>query len=142
MHRYLASLPILAGVLALFGVRPAFAAVPDCSALRIEAAPELSAHWPELLNQLRAALDARDDIDHCAGIRLLSRDGSVAVEVTLPDGRSAMRMVSGPEDIVPTLESLLLVPELMEQEQTSPLEPSRWKPPPPKGAAALASAPR
>ena len=39
-----------------------------------------------------------------------SNEGSIAVAVTLPDGRSALRQVSRREDVLPTLEALLLVP--------------------------------
>jgi hypothetical protein len=141
MDRYPASLPILAGVLALFGARSAVAAVPDCPSLGIEIAPELGARWPELPNLLHDAFQRRDDIEHCAGIRLMFRDGSVIVEVTLPDGRSATRTVSRPDDILPTLESLLLVPQLSEREQTSELAPSGLAPSPPKSTSTAPNAP-
>jgi hypothetical protein len=104
--------------------------------------PDLSARWPELPNHLREVFRARHDVDHCASIRLMSRDGSIAVEVTLPDGRSATRTVSRQEDIVPTLESLLLVPQLTEHEQTSAFEPPGLKTPPAQSASAPPTASR
>lgn len=140
MHRYPASLPVLAGVLALFCVRPALAEVPRCSPSEIVVDSDLSARWPELPTRLREAFHRRDDIDQCARIRLMFRDGSVIVEVTLPDGRSAARTVSRPDDILPTLESLLLVPQLTEREQTSGLEASGLTPSPPKSASTAPNA--
>jgi hypothetical protein len=95
---------------------------------------DLGARWPDLPNQLREVFHTRDDIDRCASIRLMSRDGSVAVEVTLPDGRSATRTVSRSEDIVPTLESLLLVPQRTELAQASTLEPAGSPPAKPASA--------
>lgn len=68
------------------------------------------ARWPELPGQVRHAFEARSDIDACARIELASNEGTIAVAVTLPDGRSAFRQVSRREDVMPTLEALLLVP--------------------------------
>ena len=140
MHRYPPSLPVLAGILALCCVRAALAEAPPCLPMGIEVDADMTARWPELVNHLRDAFEARDDIDRCARIRLTSRDGSVTVEVVLPDGRSAARTVSRREDVVPTLESLLLVPQRTEREQLSALEPSGLKPPPARSAAAPPSA--
>jgi hypothetical protein len=52
------------------------------------------------------------------------------VAVVLPDGRSATRSVSRPEDTVPTLEALLLLPQRGAQAQTLAVEPLVSEAPP------------
>lgn len=78
--------------------------------------------WPRLLDDVHEAFDARVDIDRCARVDLSSRANSVALEVVLPDGRSATRTASRREDIVPTLEALLLVPARIDSVQPVALE--------------------
>jgi hypothetical protein len=115
MHCYPVGLALLSGILALLCVRPALAEGTACSALRIELDSAVSARFPDLLGRVREALDARDDLDRCAQIQLSARGASIVVQVSLPDGRSTARSVSGRDDLVPTLESLLLVPSRGEQ---------------------------
>jgi hypothetical protein len=78
--------------------------------------------WPRLLDDVHEAFDARVDIDRCARVELSSRANSVALEVVLPDGRSATRTASRREDIVPILEALLLVPPRIDSVQPIALE--------------------
>jgi hypothetical protein len=66
--------------------------------------------WPELAARVREALATRADIDACAQVALTAIDASISVLVTLPDGRTAARPAARPEDVVPTLEALLIVP--------------------------------
>ena len=103
------ALPVLAGIVAVLCARRARADDPPCSGLATDAEASVSARWPGLLGTVRQAFAGRDDIDRCARVKLRSRDG-IAVEVVLPDGRFASRAVSRPEDVVPTLEALLLLP--------------------------------
>jgi hypothetical protein len=63
------------------------------------------------MSHIREAFDGREDIDQPANVKLTQRDGAIVVEVLLPDGRSAVRSVSRQEDVIPTLEALLLVPQ-------------------------------
>jgi hypothetical protein len=137
MLRY--ALPVLTGILALFCARPVFADDPSCSAVTIDAEASVSTRWPGLLNDVREAFEGRDDIDRCARVELTTRDASITVEVVLPDGRSAARPVSRREDVVPTLEALLLVPQRSGQAPT-PSEPSESKPPPANQMPAPSSA--
>src|SRR5271167_3698729 len=109
MRRY--ALPVLTGILAVFCPRPVFADDPSCSAVTIDAEASVSTLWPGLLSHVREAFEGRDDIDRCALVELRVRDASITVEVVLPDGRSAVRPVSRREDVAPTLEALLLVPQ-------------------------------
>jgi hypothetical protein len=111
--------------MALLAAHPALAADPSCPGIAIDAEAGLVARWPGIPERLRAAFDGREDVDACARVKLTRQRASIAVEVTLPDGRSATRSVSRPEDLVPTLEALLLVPE----------------PPPPAAAPELPTAP-
>jgi hypothetical protein len=55
----------------------------------------------------------------------VSERNAITVEVVLPDGRSATRSVVRPEDVVPTLEALLLVPQRSAQVETPGLEAPR-----------------
>ncbi len=131
MRVYAAGLPVLMGIVAnLLCVRPALADGPSCAAIVIEADASVSTRWPGLLNHVRETFEARDDIDRCARVELRMGDVSIAVEAILPDGRFAARTVSRREDVVPTLEALLLVPERIGQAQTPALEPSASGAPP------------
>ena len=59
---------------------------------------------------IRAAIDGRDDADRCARIAIRLERAAIVVTVVLPDGRAASRSVSRGDDVVPTLEALLLLP--------------------------------
>ena len=109
MWRYASSCAFL-GALAAFGASRAFAADPPCPPIAVAVDASVRARWPELPGQVRQAFEARSDIDACARVELAMNEGSIAVAVTLPDGRSASRQVLGREDVLPTLEALLLVP--------------------------------
>ncbi|MDF2695492.1 MAG: hypothetical protein K0S65_3875, partial [Labilithrix sp.] len=109
MRRH-AALPVLMGILGIFGTGPARAADLPCSPTMVEADENVRRLLPDLPPRIREALDARDDIDACARVKLTKHDASIAVEVVLADGRSTSRAVSRREDVVPTLEALLLVP--------------------------------
>jgi hypothetical protein len=104
----------LSGTVCLFGVLCAGSTLAECTLgtpLAIEADSSVRARWPYLVDRLRDAFDARDDIDRCARVELSSHGGAVMVDVALPDGRSAARSVSRQEDVAPTLDALLLLPE-------------------------------
>jgi hypothetical protein len=66
--------------------------------------------WPELPERAREAFEGRRDIDGCANVYLRFVDGSIALDVSLPDGRSTSR-VARREDVIAGLEALLVVPE-------------------------------
>src|ERR1700722_15345045 len=110
MLRSVARLPLLSCILAVLCIRPAFAQIRTCAPISIEVDAALSARWPELPGQLRETFEGRDAIDRCARVRVSVRD-AIIVEGVLPDGRSATRSVARREDVVPTLEALLLVPQ-------------------------------
>jgi len=61
--------------------------------------------------RIQDELLARSDIGACAQVALRAESGAViGVSVVLPDGRTAARRAAGPEDVVPILQALLLVP--------------------------------
>ena len=118
------SVASLAALLALAGfasARPTFAAERACAAPTLETDARVREQWPELTSQIRSALSLRADIDACAHITLGQRATSLQIEVSLPDGRHAARTVARAEDVVPSLEALLLVPR-------SPAEPLSREP--------------
>ncbi len=102
---------VFSAALAAFGASRAFAADPSCPPVPVAVDEGVRARWPELSEQLRQAFVTRADIDACARVELTwNQDGSIGIAVTLLDRRSASRQVSRREDVLPTLEALLLVP--------------------------------
>jgi hypothetical protein len=115
-----AGIPALMAALAALGAAPALAAGRVCSPLTIEADSAVTERWPELAERVREAFVTRDDIDACAQVALTSADAAISVLVTLPDGRSASRAAPRPEDVVPILEALLIVPSAESQVPLAP----------------------
>lgn len=111
MRRCKVALPVVAGIAVALSPRPACAAQPGCSRVAIETDGSLGSRGPELLQRVREAFEARQDVQRCARVVLTLGDEGLDVEVTLADGRSARRTVSGREDLVPVLEGLLIVPQ-------------------------------
>jgi hypothetical protein len=100
--------PALAALLATFAAR---AAEPVCAAVTVDADSGFVSRFPELLERIRSDLAAHSDIDACARVALhASHADSIYVSVTLADGRSATRPAQRHEDVLPTLQALLLVP--------------------------------
>lgn len=97
----------------------------SCPAIVVEADPAVRARWPGLRDAVREAFEARDDVDRCARVTLTIRGRAIGLDVALPDGRSAYRVASRREDVVPALQALLLVPE------EAPSEPPSDEPIPP-----------
>src|SRR5688572_28408765 len=90
-------------VLVMIGIsvvpRPAHA----CETLWIEAPAEIR-------KEVRSALDGRADVDRCAMIKVdAATPTRTRIEVLLPDGRTASRVVSRRDGVVPTREALLVV---------------------------------
>jgi hypothetical protein len=112
----------LAAILGLLSTPALFAAESTCSSVAVEADPVVRGRWPELTTELREAFNGRGDLDVCARVQLTSIEGSLAVEVALPDGRSASRHVKHREDVAPTIEALLLLPRASEPAIESPGE--------------------
>jgi hypothetical protein len=102
-------LPLLGAALQALSGASARAAGPACASLVVEADPATLDRWPEMPERVRAAFAGRRDIDGCARVRLGLAGGAVDLAVSLPDGRSTSRLAR-PEDVVPALEALLLVP--------------------------------
>ena len=81
-----------------------------CGSPAVEADADVGARWPDLGERVRGALHGRDDVDACARVTIGLASAGIVVVVVLPDGRQASRLVSRAEDVVPTLEALLLLP--------------------------------
>jgi hypothetical protein len=136
MRRWRAAiLPVAWGMLGVFE-RPAVAS-DRCPPGVVEAEAGVRARWPELPDRVRELFAGRDDLDACARVALRLNGGSIAVKVTLPDGRSAARSVSRQEDVLPVVEALLLVPE--RERPVDPLEPDGEPATPTPAAPALAA---
>jgi len=91
----------------------ALAAERGCPGITIESDAGFRGHWPDLLERIQDELSARADVDACARVDLrLDGDAIITVSVTLLDGRAASRDVTGPDDVIPILQALLLVPDV------------------------------
>lgn len=101
---------ILATLVGIFGSHRVLAGERGCASPAVEAGADLDARWPDLVERVRRALDGRGDVDACARVAIGLAGAGIVVVVVLPDGRQASRVVSRGEDVVPTLEALLLLP--------------------------------
>jgi hypothetical protein len=128
MRSYTVGLAVVFGAVAVSYTRRACAELPSCSELVIQADPSVGTRWPGLLDVVRTTFGARDDVDRCAHVLLTSRDASILVQVSLPDGRSAARAIARREDVVPVLEALLVVPEPRAADGPPPLPPESMPP--------------
>jgi hypothetical protein len=110
--RALALLPVLAALSSALSPGTAQAAERGCPAMAIEPNAAFRQRFPDLLERIQNELQARADVDACARVELELREhDAIDVSVTLPDGRAASRSVARRDDVVPTLQALLLVPE-------------------------------
>ena len=129
--------PVLAAILVALPAWDARGEGASCPRVTIDADPSVDARWPQLPQRVRDTFEARGDLDRCARITLSSRDGMIGVDVSLPDGRSARRSVSGREDVIPALEALLIVPQAasIREEPSSLLATTTNGPTPPPASA-------
>src|SRR6185312_16588753 len=139
-RRLLTLLPALWGALATGAAARAHAAPAPCPAVVVEADDGTLGRWPALAEQVRQAFAGREDVDRCARVRLRGIDGAIEVQVALPDGRSTSRVVA-PEEVLPPLEALLLVPApaALPSPPAPPPSPPAPPPSPPAPPAARAT---
>jgi hypothetical protein len=111
-RRFSTRLVALSGVVWALAPRAAWAAEHACLAVNIESDEAFRKRWPELVARVTGDLSTRDDLDACARVTLsLEPDAAIGVTVALPDGRTASRRAMRQDDVVPTLQALLLVPK-------------------------------
>ena len=115
--------------LCAFAPQLASAAERACPTTAIQTDANLRTRFPDLLERIQDELLARADIDACARVALrLEGAGAFGVSVTLPDGRTAARSAARAEDVVPTLQALLLVPTTDLAPEVAPAPPPRSVP--------------
>jgi hypothetical protein len=115
-----ATATVLATLVGLFP-GPAEAAERGCPGTSIAPDAAFLARFPELTSLIRSQLAARADVDECARVELgLEGESRIHVSVMLRDGRVASRSVMRAEDVMPSLEALLLVPEPPKSSEQSP----------------------
>jgi hypothetical protein len=108
--------PLISAVAAVFSALMcpaalAAAAEGRCPAVTVEADTRVRSAFPDGIDRIQSEFTARPDVDACAHVGLRLRDdGAIEVSVALPDGRTSSRTVAEPEDVVPTLQALLLIP--------------------------------
>ena len=91
----------------------------------------VGAAWSSAIEAARASLAGRADLDPGARVEILGAGEAIIVHVRLQDGRSTVRRVLRPDDLVVTLEALLTVPPPRLPPPAPPLAPSSPAPPPP-----------
>jgi hypothetical protein len=101
------------------------AAERRCPAVNVEADAGVRAVFPDVVECIHGEFTARSDVDTCARVALRLRDDDdIEVSVALPDGRTSSRTVTDAEDVVPTLQALLLIPVPAPESQAVPAEAS------------------
>ena len=122
--RHFAKLSALVALLAALAPGAVLAAERGCAAMAIEPDAGFRTRFPELLERIQNELAARADIDACARVALrLTGETAIDVSVTLPDGRTASRNVARRDDVMPTLQALLLVPDQTPVTAAAPSSP-------------------
>lgn len=123
---------LLLGALSGGAVRSSHAVQTACATLSIEVDTDISVRHPELAGRVQGAFEGRPHVEPCPRIRLSLERKLINVEVVLPDGRSARRWLERSEDVVPTLEALLLVPDFARpvSKASPPSKPSERPRPP------------
>jgi hypothetical protein len=104
--------------------------------VRIDGAPD--GPWLQSIAQACAALDAKPDSDPSGRVVLVPSGDDLIVEVTLADGRSALRRVRSPDSLGSVLAALLELPTTGENQ---PAHPSSESAPPAVQSPAPAPAP-
>lgn len=94
----------------------ALAEPAPCTSPSVQMEPAARELHPDLPERIQAAFADRGAIDACARVQLRVVDDDIEVTVTLADGRVAERRVERADDVVPTLEALLVVPKVAEAE--------------------------
>lgn len=112
----------LVGLLGFLAVRPSSAAERACSSLAFSVDAAVRQRWPELDGELHQRFDGRNDIDGCArvGVGLGRPEAAFSVSVTLLDGRSATRVIRHREDLLATVEALVVLPPAAERTDSAP----------------------
>lgn len=128
-----ATLPALAALLAGLCPRALPAAERSCPAIAVEPDAGFRGRFPDLLERIQNELSVQADIDACAHVGLRLQGEAIGVSVALPDGRAAARSVTRSEDVMPTLQALLLVPDPAPATATAP-SPRREPPARPQRA--------
>lgn len=112
-----------------------FAAEPrvvcEDSAVRVTGQPDDS--WIAPIAQACAALHSMTDRDQTASVRIAPQDRDLIVEVTLKDGRTAVRVIRDPAALTATLEALVALPP-----ERSPSSATSTVPTPPVAIPAVA----
>ncbi len=136
---------IMIGVACLLTNPAALAADRLCedADVRIEGQPGV--RWADALDRVCADLRSMKDRDTSASIRFIVSEPDLLVEVTLGDGRSAIRRVSRPLALHGALEALLLLPPEPASASPEPAPPEPVRPretvSPPPLAQAVANPP-
>jgi hypothetical protein len=116
--------------------RTAPAAERRCPAVTVEADAGVRAAFPDVVERIQGEFTARPEVDSCARVGLRLRDDDdIELSVALPDGRASSRTVADAEDVVPTLQALLLIPVPASAPREEPAQTSSLVTVPPQTTA-------
>jgi hypothetical protein len=117
----------IAAVAGLADASPASAATEraTCGGPLLVVDDTVGLEWAPAVQAARARVRKNDDLDRCAALRIDRAEDGLRIRVTTADGRAALRKISAPERLVPTLEALLVLPPLA----TTPSAPDPYEPP-------------
>jgi hypothetical protein len=107
-----------------------------CRDPRVTVEGELEARWLASVIEMCESLERLPNVDPTARLRVVPDGQDVVIEVSVADGRRALRKVSSPEDLGLTVEALITLPPLPEP------KPIVEKPPPGPTAASERQAPK
>src|SRR5258706_10751114 len=91
-----------------------------CHGPKIVMSESVQEPWRTAVENARAQLSETSDIDRCAELLLESNGGGLRVQISLADGRAAVRDLSDPSQVEATLRALLSVPTVDSTKGQSP----------------------
>src|SRR5882672_5481578 len=95
---------------------------PACHGPSLTTEGALESEWIPVVAIIHARLRRNDDLDKCAELHMSQSQDGLRVRVTTADGRTAIRHVALPENLLVTVEALLELPPTVAV-QAAPPEP-------------------
>lgn len=123
-------LPLVLAVIAAAAPLPSRAqpatvtAQTACKDERVQVEGALSDQWLDAVIRLCDALAKMNDVDPSARLHIAQSDADLVVGAVVADGRVAVRRVQAPEELLPTVEALVVLPAQSAETATAPAVPA------------------
>jgi hypothetical protein len=102
---------LLLGLVASVRVVHAQASTPACAGLPVHLQGAFTPRWQEALEHACVNLTLHKDLDRSALLRvIMTQQDQLQLDVILADGRTTQRRLSAPDDLLKTIEALLVLP--------------------------------